>query len=259
MLSLLDLFTPARPLLTAEEMAGQLGCSAATAYRYAADLCGAGLLARFSASFMLGPRIIELDYLIREHDPLLGIGLPLLRNLRDRTGCDVMVTEMLAEGIITVHHERGTDPTTVSFSRGRPLPLFRGAGSKAILAFLPPVQQRKLFERHVGEAAAAGLGETWPAFRAALSELRKEGHAISCGELDPQNVGIGAPLLHGIGAPPGSIVAVMSRTRWDLADQSRVTAIVKRTADEISALLRRPPGSDDPFDGGRPMTGGTRS
>ena len=79
LLSLLGLFTPEKPVLEVEDIAGFLACSTATAYRYAADLCAAGLLARFSATFTLGPAIIELDFLIREYDPLLQVGLPVLR------------------------------------------------------------------------------------------------------------------------------------------------------------------------------------
>ena len=151
-----------------------------------------------------------------------------------------MITEMFADRVITVHHERGTDPTTVSFSRGRPLPLCRGAGSKAILAQLPASLQRKLYDKHHAEAATAGLGTSWSAFRTAMSAIRKAGHALSLGELDPQNVGIGVPLTPPDGSPPGALVAVMSRTRWDFADRALVTAIVREAGAKIEGVLGAP-------------------
>ena len=234
MLRLLDLFTPEQPLVSADQIAAALGVSTATAYRYAADLCASGLLARFSGSFTLGPRIIELDYTIREHDPLLLAGLPMLRQLRDRTGCDVLLTEMFGDRIIAVHHERGTDPTTVSFSRGRPMPLFRGAGSKIILANLPPAPLQRIFMRHSAAAAEAGLGEDWPSFRAGMAAMRQRGFAVSEGELDPQNVGVGVTLAHPTILLPGSIVAVMSRARWEFADKALVAKIVMQAGREIA-------------------------
>ena len=238
MLSMFDLFTPQRPLLSAEEIAGALECSPATAYRYARDLCAAGLLARFSTGFTLGPRIIELDYTIREHDPLLRLGMPVLRELRERTGCDVLMTKMYGEQIIAVHHERGTDPTTVSFSRGRPMPLFYGAGSKVILANLPTAQQRRLHGRYEAEIDTAGLGSDWPEFRSSLAKIRKAGHAVSIGELERQNVGLGVPVMHEPDLLPSGLIAVMHRTRWEMVDKRLITDIVMKAAAAVGALIK---------------------
>ncbi len=249
MLQLLDLFSPEQPLVAAERIALALDVSTATAYRYAADLCASGLLARFSGSFTLGPRIVELDYTIREHDPLLLAGLPVLRRLRDRTACDVLMTEMFGDRIIAVHHERGTDPSTVSFSRGRPMPLFRGAGSKVIVANLTALQAQRLYARHTEEAAASGLGADWPSFRAELATIRRTGYSVSEGELDPQNVGIGAPISHETILLPGSVVAVMSRSRWEFADKALMAQVVVEAGQQIGDILRSARG-----DSGQPST-----
>lgn len=246
MLRLLDLFTPEQPMVAAEQIASALDVSPATAYRYAADLCASGLLARFSNGFTLGPRIVELDYTIREHDPLLRVGLPIIRRLRDRTGCDVLLTEMFGERIIAVHHERGADPTTVSYSRGRPMPLFRGAGSKVILAHLPTARLQKLRTRHARDAVEFGSGKDWSAFRTELASIRRDGYAVSEGELDPQNIGIGVPVLHETVLLPGSVVAVMGRTRWEFADKALVARIVMQAGQEIGDALRAGRSANDP-------------
>lgn len=240
MLRLLDLFTPEQPMVAAEQIASALSVSPATAYRYAADLCGSGLLARFSNGFTLGPRIVELDYTIREHDPLLRVGLPIIRQLRDRTGCDVLLAEMFGERIIAVHHERGTDLTTVSYSRGRPMPLFRGAGSKVILAHLTATRLQKLRTRHARDLVDFGSGKDWAAFRAELASIRRDGYAVSEGELDPQNIGIGVPVPHGTVLLPGSVVAVMGRTRWEFADKVLMARIVMEAGQRIGDALRSP-------------------
>src|SRR5580692_9207329 len=133
MLAVLDLFSPERPVLTAEEVAGRLGCSVATAYRYLGRLGAAGLVAGFRAAYALGPRVIELDHTIRQGDPLLHAAQPVMRELRDASGCDVLLASMFGERILAVHHERGGDPAIVSFGRGRPMPLFRGAGSRMMV------------------------------------------------------------------------------------------------------------------------------
>ena len=235
MLAVLDLFAPGRPVWKAEEVAASSGCSQATAYRYLAELCRAGLLARTGGDYALGARVIELDYAMRASDKLNLAAVPVMRELRDRTGCDVLLADMIGDRVLASHHERGTDPATVGFGRGRPMPLFRGAGSKAILAALPPARLRRLHATHAGEAAAAGMGDDWRGFRATVAAVRRAGHAVSLGELEPQNVGVGAPVLRGDGALPGSLVLVLGRVRWSIADKGVVAAMVRTAAARISA------------------------
>src|SRR5580704_9159958 len=113
MLAILGLFTPDRPVWQAEAVAARFECSLATAYRYLAELCRAGLLARLNGDYMLGAGIIELDYTIRAGDPLLHAATPSMRELRDRTGCEVLLAGMIGERILAIHHERGSDDTIV--------------------------------------------------------------------------------------------------------------------------------------------------
>jgi DNA-binding IclR family transcriptional regulator len=69
LLSILELFSEARPFLCAEEVAAQLDCSLPTAYRYVRELVESGMLVRFpSGEYGLGPRIIKLDYHLRVSD-----------------------------------------------------------------------------------------------------------------------------------------------------------------------------------------------
>ncbi len=236
MLAVLDLFSPARPVLTADEVAAKLACSTATAYRYIGRLCAAGLLARFQAAYALGPRIIELDHTIRQGDPLLRAAQPIMRELRDATGCDVLLASMFGERILAIHHERGADPSTVSFGRGRPMPLFRGAGSRAIVASLPAAQQKRLFIAHRSDAEAATFGADWPAFRTAMEGLRRAGHSVSLGELEPQNVGVAAA-ISADGALPASLVLVLNRQRYAIADKPLVANMVMQAAARISSAL----------------------
>ena len=238
MLAVLDLFSVDQPVWKADEVAASFRCSVATAYRYLAELCRAGLLTRTSSTFTLGARIVELDYTIRQSDPLRRAALPIMRELRDRTGCDVLLADMIGDRILASHHERGNDPTTVSFGRGRPMPLFRGAGSKAIIATLPVARLRRIYNARQDEIAGAGLGDDWKGFRAALAAIRRAGHAISLGELEPQNVAVGAPVPHGEGAAPGSLVLVLSRARWGIADKTVIAALVEMAAARIGAAAR---------------------
>lgn len=236
MLAVFDLLTADEPALTADQIVEQLGTSRTTGYRYIRELCRAGFLSRVGGAYALGPRIIELDYVIRESDPLLVASRPILRDLRDAAGCDVLLASIFGDRIVATHHTPGSDRTSISFGRGRSMPLFRGAGSKAILSCLSPARQRDLFERHRHAAAAAGYA-SWEAFRAEMRAVRRKGLATSEGELDADNVALAVPIVHDPQGTPSCVIAVFGRSRYAIADTTLVERIVKNAAARIMLTL----------------------
>jgi DNA-binding IclR family transcriptional regulator len=237
MLAVFDVFTPQEPSLTADEIMERLTYSRGTAYRYIKELTSAGLLKRIGGAYSLGPRIVELDYFIRENDPHLHIIQPVLRALSDRLECDVLWMSFFGDHVVTTHHERGASTLTVSFGRGRRMPLFRGAPSKVIVSALPHAQLKRLYQSNTAEAEAAGLGQSWKEFRANMTAIRRAGHYISRGELDLGSVGIAAPILPDAPHPPGSIVLVLSEKRHAIADESLLVRIIMDAASQVSAMI----------------------
>ena len=236
--TILDLFSVERPTYTAEEIFAALKCSRPQGYRYLRDLCQAGFLVRFASSYRLGVRAIELDYIVRSSDPLLHAATPTMRDVCEESGCDVLLTSLVGDHIITIHHERGTDPTTVSYSRGRVMPRFRGAGSKAIVASMPLAQQRAFFADYGALEPDSPLGQTWEQVRTALKEIKRARLAISQGELDPENVGVAAPLALETPGSYSSLVLVISTTRYRTTDPSSIVRLVTLAAERISADMR---------------------
>ncbi len=145
MLALLALFEPARPVWTADEIALRLDLGRGTAYRYLRSLCNAGWLARTPGGVALGPRIIEMDLAMREGDPVLAAAQPVMEGLRDRFDGDVLLVRYYDNRMVVTHREQGGLRMPMGYGRGRVMPLFQGAASKAILSALPPSRQRKLY------------------------------------------------------------------------------------------------------------------
>lgn len=237
-ISILDLFSVERPAYSADEIIAAIKCSRPQGYRYLRDLCEAGFLVRSAAVYRLGARAIELDHVVRQSDPLLHAATQTMREIRDESGCDVLLTSLVGDRIITIHHERGTDPTTVSYSRGRVMPRFRGAGSKAILAALPLARQRAFFAEHSVLEPESALGRHWEEARMALKEIRRAGIAISEGELDPENVGIAAFIPVETPGVHASLVLVISAQRYRTTDPTSIARLVKAGAELISEKMR---------------------
>ena len=133
MLAILDGFSAEHPIRTAEEIADSCNYTRASAYRYIKELTDTGLLQRVASSkYALGARIITFDYLIRQTDPLLQAGLPLMREIAVQTGCDCVMSALYGDQIFDTHREsNGRDALELSYGRGRIRPLFRGARPKS--------------------------------------------------------------------------------------------------------------------------------
>ena len=238
MLSVLDLFSDQRLHWNAEDISEALGVSLPTSYRYVKTLSDAGLLRRGpDAQFTLGPRIVVLDHYIRQADPVLQRGIPFMRELVNQTGFDCVVSGLYGDQLLDTHREYGSMPADLSYGRGRPRPLFLGGAAKVILAGLPPPQLHRLLDSHVNEVAAAGLPTDWSAFRRYYSQIRKDGHYFSNGELEANLAAIAVPLYQLDGSVIGALSLVTTVQRMAVIDLSKLTPLIQRAAQEISARL----------------------
>jgi DNA-binding IclR family transcriptional regulator len=123
------------------------------------------------------------------------------------------------------------------------MPLFRGAGSKIIVANFPRSKLKRLYAGHGAEAGAAGYGADWDSFKTAMAALRRAGYAMSQGELDKDFAGVAAPVFTEDGEVLGSVIVALSRQRLGLTDLERLIGLVKSAGKRISeriALIGHP-------------------
>jgi DNA-binding IclR family transcriptional regulator len=238
MLGIFALFSDSQPTVGQEEVITLLGCSRATAYRYLKSLCDAGLIAPAApGSYVLGPRVIEFDRVLRRHDPLLLAARPVIERVSARLKANVMLCSYYDDKVMCIDRIWPDDSVVSSYERGRPMPMFLGATAKSILANLSPYQQKNLMLTHGAEIRAAGLGNDWEEFRARLREWRKAGVYVSYGEVDAGRIGIGAPILGPQGRVAGSFVFILSASRTGAHRVEALAREAKSAAAEISAVL----------------------
>ena len=239
-LSLIDLFSTDRLFWTVEDLGEATGYNRATVYRYVRDLVSFGFLVRTGdGHYSLGPRIVELDHLIRRSDPFLIAGQPVAEDLANLTSADINLCALFGEQIVTVlQHGGAGGGLPLTFGRGRRLPLLRGAGSKIIVANFTPTQIARVFAAEGPEAVARlGCAPELPAFRALLARWRKAGFAESEGELDPGYAAAAVPVFTPDGRILGSIAAAMTRERFDLVRTERMVDVLVRGAERITSGL----------------------
>jgi DNA-binding IclR family transcriptional regulator len=242
-LSALKLFTLEKPTWTAEEVSSELQVSMSTAYRYLLALEAVGLVTTARAGkYILGPAIIQLDRQIQLTDPLLAAARPIMQKVSEfgPASSVVLLCRSYGESVLCMHQVHTKGPQLfVSYERGRPMPMFRGATSRIILAYQPTRVLKTLYAHHEQEISDSGIGASWDEFRAAMSKLRKAGHVVSHGEIDKGRIGIGAVLL----AEDRSVMGGLSYVIPEDTDANLIpflASVIQAGAKEIEATLKLP-------------------
>ncbi|WP_426958478.1 IclR family transcriptional regulator [Muricoccus radiodurans] len=244
MLSLLDVFTVESPVWSTEELIRQSGTSRSTCYRYIKSLQASGLLTPVAnGSYMLGPRIIEMDRTMRLCDPVTVAGVPPMRRLAQETGHSGLLCVLFSGAVMCVGDAPAPGAPAL-FSRGQRRSLFSGAASKVILAHLPAHQLRALFARQGAAIAAAGLGGDWDSFRRTLREIRDARHCITTSEFLPDIVGIAAPLFNAEGGVLGSLgLAAEARHMGPKLRPALAGKVMAAAAEVSDRIARQQPGT----------------
>jgi len=243
LLAVLGLFSMQRPEWTVEAAAQELGLPISTTYRYFRSLSAAGLIVAFAAGrYVLGPAIIQYDRQTRLLDPLISTAEPVMQHVARHAAMSgvVLLCRLFGDQIMCVHqecHER--PPFAVSYERGRPMPIYRGANSKIILANMPLRRIKSLQAQHGDAMAAAGLGRDWAELKAKLRAFRTIGVAITHAELDPGVIGVAAPVFDPAGDVMGSIGLVISIQHGSAPELARATGLVLAGSREIAAGLAK--------------------
>jgi len=222
---------------------GELGLTSSTAYLYFRSLVDAGLLvADKSGRYSLGPAVIRLDRITRRHDPLITKAREGMARLVAPIKGDVvgLLCRSFRYQVMCVdqYSDRPT-ALAIGYERGRPMPLYRGAASKAILSQMSNRTIRKLWDTEGGAITAAGLGEDWDDVKRSLRVLRKAHVVVTRGEIDPGLIGISAPIFGGDQEVIGSIGVVISEASLGTGAEKLCDESMRAVSAEASALSQQ--------------------
>lgn len=238
-LSILSLFSSEHPVWQPDEICHALHFTRATGYRYMKELVDFGLLKKVAAgNYALGARIIELDYQLRQSDPVLLAADAIMHELSTKTDREVVLTVLInRRQIIDIHRVHALKPitTSVARSRGRQRPMFRSGGSKILLSWLPRHQQRQIYLTHAAEIMAHRMGASWEEFRMQLDQVKKSGFYMSWGELEPN---LGAAVVP-VFSPEGDNVAALNLLDSPENIQKTDPVKIKQVLEEAAWKIRQ--------------------
>jgi DNA-binding IclR family transcriptional regulator len=209
MLRVLDLIEASDRPLTAEVLLKTLGLTRSTFYRYLKILTETGFITSMpDAGFTLGPRIAELDYRMRQTDPLIKASRPVMVELARSERCVVLLCRRYKDRVLCIDQERTDRSLPSHYTRGLARSLYRGAASRIILAFLSTSTISRLYGASPAEFAVAGLGDSLADVRTSLRQIRHRGWEITHGQLTSGVTGVAAPIFD----PNGDILGSFSIT-----------------------------------------------
>lgn len=219
MLTVLDLFSREHESMTAEEIAEKLHLSRTTGYRYTRELTGAGLLVSNGGRFTLGPRIIQLDYKIRESDPFLNSAKEVLNKLAVSVDAAGLLATIYKNEIINIYECAGESiRNDVTYGRGTSVPIFKGSSSKVILASLSRARLKRIWDDNDNNPDCLAIGENWKSFWQNLQLIKRNGYWVSRSEIDADLIGMSAPVFFGNGEVLGSMTLIFKTETFHLFD-----------------------------------------
>ena len=238
MLRVLDLIEESTRPLTSDEMADRLGFTRSTLYRHLKNLSDAGLVTSFpDVGYVLGPRIAELDYKMRNSDPLIIASRPVMAELVEARAGIALLCRRYRDQVLCVHQESRNASFASTYERGRALPLFKGAASRIILAHLPARSIQRLYQADRRAFAEGGMGKSLDAVKGALKTMRQRGWDITESQVTRGVTGVAAPILDDRGTVLGSLSLTVGRIRLAEAEIQTIAERVTFCARIVTKAL----------------------
>jgi DNA-binding IclR family transcriptional regulator len=240
MLRILDLIEESYMPVTPDVLIAKLGFTRSTLYRHLKILTESGLISSIPEyGYTFGPRITELDYRMRQRDPLIRVSKSVMAELAGAERGVALLCRRYKDRILCIHQEQGATPFRSNYERGLARPLFRGATSRIVLAHLRQDHINRLQARFAEEFAAAGLGSSAAEVRESLRQMRKQGFDVTQGQVTPGVTGIAVPLFDVDHEVLGSLSLTIAKTALPEAEIERLVERLKFGAAIIRHALER--------------------
>jgi IclR family transcriptional regulator, acetate operon repressor len=232
------LFVGGPNTLGVSEIARELGLSKAVVHRILQSLTSRSLvrLDPITRGYRLGPGAIALGARALRDFDLRAAARPTLRRLRDLTGETTTLSMLLERSRLYLDQYESPREIKMTVPIGRPFPLYAGASSRAMLAFLP--------DQTVERVIAAGLEGMTPEtildpdeLRRRLAATRASGFATSRGERQDGAGSVAAPVFGVDGEVMGAVSVCGPVSRFDRDAVDLYVTLVRSAAAEISRSL----------------------
>ncbi|MEO8093410.1 MAG: IclR family transcriptional regulator [Pseudolysinimonas sp.] len=237
-LGILDMFGDERSTVSAVDVAAELGVASSTAYRYLQSLVTRRFLEEApGARYRLGLRVLELARVARRAYGVSDVALPIMERLSARFEQAVLLTRRVGSSIVCLERQEPREQhVRISYERGSALPLNAGASALVLLAWLDETRLRTLLAgihlQRYTPTTTTDLDE----LIARLAQIRAQGYVVSRGEVDPDVLGVAAPVFDTLGEVQLGISFVVMQNRVAEGRIPDLIEALQEAAGEVAAL-----------------------
>jgi IclR family transcriptional regulator, acetate operon repressor len=218
-----------------------------TVHRLLRALCEHEILCKSEAhgSYGLGPLALALGAAAIGRNRLRQLGQPVLRKLAAHTGESALMFELAPtrDAAICIEQIESSHGLRLVSNVGARLPLFAGASSRVILAFMPDDEIAAVIAAMPKTRRAAPLSRK--ELEREIQWTRRQGYAQSFEETSPGACGIAAPLL-AVGGVVGCLTIAGPTTRLTRARLIELAPMLITAASQLSTRLGRAPPKPTP-------------
>ena len=222
---------------SAAEIAKQTGEPLSSVYRLLQSLTGIGWVDRGwrRGSYRLGLLLLTIGGQLEDKLDVRACALPSLRHLLETTGTTSFLCVRRDTRAVCIERLEGHAVRSLAMQLGGSLPMFAGAAPRAMLAFLPPAEQRSSLKasRLPGDPPRPDAA----AIQADIEQVRRDGFAVSDGDVTPGIAALGAPVFNHRGELEAAISISGLRSQILGSSQEANVELIISGAREVSRSL----------------------
>lgn len=221
------------------ELSRELGIDKSAVSRLFEQLVELGVASQngYSGRFQVGPGLFALAATIHSRDTLWQAAEPIIRDLATTFNetCYLAVREgdeiIFRDKVDTTHNVRYViDP-------GERVPLYAGAGGRAVLSTMTDAEIRSVAERSGLRAVTPNTITSIDQLLAQAHKDAERGYSASQGERVVSGAAVAAPFFDATGSCSGAIVFTCPSQRFDPAQEPDIAAAVVAAARQLTERL----------------------
>ena len=240
-LSILELVATSEHPLRLQDVANSIGIDKSSALRFMATLQKHGLVERDlrDKTFAIGSKLQTWAIKLKAGSLIVEAARPYLRHLARVTEQTSHLAMLRADRVVLVEVVSSENAMSVRQTPGDWDPLYCSAVGKAILAFLPAVEQRRLIERISFRELTSRTISSPEILRIELRNVVQERLAYDDAEKNPQVSCIAAPVLDRFGYPVASLGLSMMTAQepGSIRRHKALAAAVRQVTDDLTREL----------------------
>lgn len=233
----LKAFTKEEPSLSLTELSKKTGISISSLQRFASTFVYEGFLHKDERTkrYQLGHSLLYLGNLVKQESSLITVADPILKKLNSEIGESVSMSIIDGLERRCILNYDSTYPLSTKMYVGDTSPLYAGASSKTLLAFMPNVED--YLENISLEPITDQTVLSKEQLKQDLQQIQSQRYAKSNSERVRGACSVTAPILNASHQIIASVTIVIPEVRYNDYDEQHLINSIKQVAQEIENHL----------------------